>query len=135
MTERERDLRAFAVGAVGYSLIELMYRRRTHWTMALTGGVCFVLMHKLCRRHKKARRLHKCLAGAALITAVEYAVGHVVNRVMRWNVWDYSGRRFNLHGQICPRFTLYWFLLGLPVTRLSEALERRWAKSPQKSAG
>ena len=28
----------FLVGAGGYCLLELLWRGRTHWTMALTGG-------------------------------------------------------------------------------------------------
>ena len=32
------------VGSVGYSAIEVLWRGFTHWTMALTGGVGFLLL-------------------------------------------------------------------------------------------
>ena len=118
-------MRAFAVGAVGYAAIELMVRKKTHWTMAVTGGVCFLLMHRFCQKRKAASRLHKCLVGMALITGIEFAVGSLVNRVLKWAMWDYSNHRFNLRGQICPRFSLYWFLLGIPMILLSDRLARR----------
>lgn len=127
-TERDHDLRAFAIGAVSYSLIELLARRRTHWTMTVTGGLCFMLMHRFCRKHKARTRLFKCAVSSALITGIEFAVGVIVNRVMKWSVWDYSDRALNLMGQICPRFSFYWFLMGLPIIWLSDRL----AKSLQR---
>lgn len=129
--ERRQDLRAFAIGAVGYSLIELAYRRRTHWTMAVTGGLCFMLMHKICRRHRQKSRWFKCAVGAALITSVEFVVGCIVNLALKWAVWDYSACRLNLLGQICPQFSVIWFFLCLPITWLSNLLCP--AKNPQKS--
>lgn len=124
MTERRQCLRAFAIGAVGYSAIELLYRRRTHWTMAVTGGLCFMLMHKVCRKYRAKPLLFKCAVGAGVITAIELAVGMVVNRVLKWGVWDYSGNFLNFKGQICPLFTGMWFLLGVPMVKLSGVLER-----------
>lgn len=124
----KQDARAFTIGAVGYSLIELAVRRKTHWSMAVTGGLCFLMMHRICKRHRAKSRARKCLMGAALITGMEYAVGCLVNRMMKWDVWDYSDRWFNLKGQICPRFTGYWFLLGIPMIWISDRL----AKNPQK---
>jgi len=124
MTERDHCLCAFAIGAVGYTLIELLARRRTHWTMTLTGGLCFMLMHKFLRWQRARRWTFKCLVGAGLITAVEFAVGLLVNKIMKWDVWDYSDRCLNVLGQICPRFTGYWFLMGIPMIALSNALAR-----------
>ena len=34
----------FVVGEIGYSLLEILWRGYTHWTMSLTGGLCFLLM-------------------------------------------------------------------------------------------
>ena len=126
MTDKQnQDLRAFAIGAAGYSLMELAYRRRTHWTMALTGGLCFALIHKLYRRRPARAKWAKCLIGAGLITSVEFAVGLLVNKLLNWDVWDYSGSRFNLLGQVCPKTSLCWFALGLPMIHLSNWLSKR----------
>lgn len=67
------------------------------------------------------------LAGAALVTAAEFAVGCVVNLLLGWNVWDYSGWRVQLLGQICLVFCLLWYLLCLGVLWVFRAWERRRA--------
>lgn len=35
----------FGIGAIAYCLIEIIVRQRTHWTMALTGGVAFCTLY------------------------------------------------------------------------------------------
>ena len=34
-----QDTVVFAIGAVSYSLIEILWRGYTHWTMMITGGI------------------------------------------------------------------------------------------------
>lgn len=117
MNKLKRGLCLFAVGAAGYSLIEIAFRGHTHWTMALTGGCCAVAlekMHRRCRRQKKSAA-GICARGALIITAAEFAVGLVVNRLLGWKVWDYSDRPLNILGQICPLFSGLWFLLNIPL--------------------
>lgn len=53
------------------------------------------------------------LTGAFIITTYEFIMGSVVNLWLNWNVWDYSTRPGNILGQICPQFTIYWFLICL----------------------
>ncbi len=115
----------FGIGAVGYSLIELAARGHTHWTMTLTGGACAVALYHTHKRLKHKSIWIRCGAGAAIITAAELAVGIVVNRMLKWNVWDYSDRVLNVMGQICPRFSVYWFLLNLPMIPLFRFLDLR----------
>lgn len=103
------------MGAVGYPLIEYAYRRRTHWTMALTGGACLLMLRAVGDRHGHRCLAARCLIGAACITAVEFCVGCVVNRALRWGVWDYSGNRGNLLGQVCPKFSALWCALCAPL--------------------
>ena len=33
----------FLIGAVGYASIEIIWRGRTHWSMIIAGGLCFIL--------------------------------------------------------------------------------------------
>lgn len=124
----------FGLGAGGYTLIELMFRGRTHWTMAVTGGVCAVGLYRIHRKMKRRSLFLRCGLGAALITAVEFAVGMLVNRMLHWHVWDYSDRFLNIKGQICPLFSLYWFLLNLPLAPLFAWLDRR-VFAVKKAAG
>jgi uncharacterized membrane protein len=57
---------------------------------------------------------------AAAITAVEFAVGAVVNLWWGMEVWDYSSLFGNLFGQICPLYSFLWFLLCIPVCTVAK---------------
>lgn len=114
----------FCVGAVGYALVEIVWRGFTHWTMMLTGGVCLAFIYRTERRYGDAPRWKRCLVGAQIITLSELAIGFLVNMLLGWAVWDYSAQPLNLFGQICPLYSALWFLLCVPVTRLCAWLGR-----------
>ncbi len=109
----------YSAGSVLYAGTEVAFRGFTHWTMVITGGICAALIHFENKKLRSKKLYLRCLAGCATITAAEYSVGCIVNRLLHWNVWDYSGRFLNLHGQICPLFTFFWFLLSVPAIGLS----------------
>ena len=106
---------AFAVGATGYPCIEILARGHTHWSMALTGGACLLLMYLISRRLAGRSVFLQALAAAGAVTAIELTVGLVVNVWLGWAVWDYADRPLNLLGQVCPLYSFFWFLLALPV--------------------
>lgn len=112
----------FLLGAVGYPLIELSWRGRTHWTMSLAGGVSMVLLLYISRTALPLPMMW--LSGALAITAVEFTIGYVVNLRLHWDVWDYSKVPLNLLGQICLPFTAVWFILSIPAIALCQLLER-----------
>ena len=120
---RRQALKIFAVGAIGYGAIELLWRGRTHWTMLLTGGACLNGLTAIQRRMRRKPLCVRALTGASMITAVEYAVGWLVNRRMKMNVWDYSHLRGNVQGQICPQFFAAWYALCLPVFALMDRMK------------
>lgn len=113
-------LAAFFIGAFAYSLIEILWRGHTHWTMTLTGGICMVML-MFINTLSLALPL-KWLIGALSITAVEFAVGCVVNLALGWGVWDYSDLPLNLFGQVSLLFTLVWFMLSIPGIALCRLL-------------
>lgn len=117
-----RSVFLFALGAVGYGALEIAFRGGTHWTMLLTGGLCASLVCALARR-LRGRDWQLCVMGGAVITALEMAVGTLVNFALGWNVWDYGGIPFDLCGQICPMFSALWVLLSYPVLRLGRAVD------------
>lgn len=51
-------------------------------------------------------------AMAVCMTAMEYVAGLFCLKVLKVRLWDYSGCRGNVQGIICPRFSLFWALLG-----------------------
>ena len=112
----------FAIGAIGYALIELLWRQRTHWTMMLAGGICFVLFSVIAKRMKGANIFLKCAVAAISVTAVEFVFGVIFNLFLKMDVWDYSEMPFNLMGQICPTFTLLWFALSLLMLPVAEKI-------------
>lgn len=122
MEKWKRRLTAFTIGGAGYTCIELIARGRSHWSMTLMGGVCCLSVCAMMRRWKKRPIYARCVAGALIITGYELLCGLLVNRLMKWNVWDYSMRFGNVWGQICPLFTLYWMGLCLPMIPLSKWL-------------
>lgn len=111
----------FLLGAVGYPLIELLWRGRTHWTMSLAGGLAMVLLLQISRTALPLPLMW--VAGALAITAVELAIGYVVNVRLGWAVWDYSALPLNLMGQICLPFTAVWLLLSIPGIALCQYAE------------
>lgn len=114
----------FLMGAVGYTALEILWRGYSHWSMTLTGGGCLLAVHRMNRRHRGEPLLRRCALGSGIITAAEFGVGVLVNRVLGWNVWDYSRLPMNLLGQICLPYSLLWFLLCLPLIGLCSLFDR-----------
>lgn len=122
----------YLIGAAGYSLIEILWRGFTHWTMTLTGGACFLCIYITNAKLKAARLWERCLIGSGIITTAEFCVGCVVNIALKWNVWDYSSMHFNLLGQICPLYSALWFVLCAPVSALGNGIQKMFLK-PQNA--
>ena len=110
----------FVFGAINYMAIEILWRGHTHWTMAVAGGLCAMLIYVFNIEFHELNWIYKCLTGAVIITSVEFITGLIVNMTLKWNVWDYSEHAFNFLGQICPQYFVYWFLLCIPVFKLFE---------------
>ncbi len=106
----------FLGGGILYSLIEIVARGYTHWSMTLTGGICLLIMYLRYANHPEDSILFKCFFGMCVITFFEFTVGCVVNLLLGWDVWDYSHMYLNVMGQICPSYSAGWFLLSLPVS-------------------
>lgn len=120
-----KTLFLFAVGATLYSAIEILWRGRTHWTMAVLGGICFVICGGVNEYLSwETPLLLQCLICAILITAAELAAGMVLNVKMGLEIWDYSGLPFNFRGQICLGYSCLWYLLSLAAILLDDWI--RW---------
>lgn len=62
------------------------------------------------------------LGSAIFATAMEWAAGHLLERVSDTRWWDYSGRRWNLDGYICAEATLAWGVLGMAALQWGNPL-------------
>ncbi|MBQ8351143.1 MAG: hypothetical protein IJY20_03755 [Clostridia bacterium] len=106
----------FLCGAVIYPSVEVLWRGHSHWSMALAGGVCAVLLLYLNGLWGDLARPLRALLGAGLICMVEFLFGVVFNLFLRMAVWDYSALPYNLLGQISLRYFLLWCGLSYLLT-------------------
>lgn len=101
----------FIIGGLGYNLIELLWRRRTHPSMFVVGGLCFEWMGAV-HTHSRRALPTRCGLCALGVTAVELVSGCILNRWLKLNVWDYSKMRCNILGQVCLLYSVFWLLLS-----------------------
>jgi uncharacterized membrane protein len=110
-------------GGITYGLIEILWRGHTHYSMVITGGICFLVIYRLSELERNI--VVKSIMGALAITAIELTVGVVVNIIFGLGVWDYSEVPLNLLGQICPIYTLLWFLLCIPGMHMCREIRKK----------
>lgn len=115
----------FTIGGLAYIFIELLWRRRTHPSMFVVGGICFRLMGEVHTRWRRKPLLWRCVLCAVGVTAVELVSGCILNRWLKLNVWDYTKRRFNVLGQVCLIYSFLWMLLSIPAAPLYRWCRRR----------
>lgn len=115
----------FATGAAGYTVIELLWRGHTHWSMGVAGGICFTCFGRIWPKIKSLRKIYVPLLGSTIITSVELAFGVVFNLILKKGIWDYSHLPFQLFGQICGLFSTLWGLLSIPAVPLAGRLRQR----------
>lgn len=105
------------IGGMIYVLIELLFRGRSHFTMFILGGVCFVsvgLINEVLPWNTPFQL--QMLLGGSIITVLEFISGCILNLYFGLGIWDYSDQPGNILGQICPLFSLLWvFLSGLAI--------------------
>lgn len=119
----------FYLGGLGYNGLELLWRGRTHSSMFLLGGVCFVALGQL--RKLRVPLPLAALLGSGIVTAAELATGLAVNK--RYHVWDYRTMPMNFMGHICLPYSLLWIPVSLMAMGLYSLLDRQisafWAKT------
>lgn len=110
-----------------YVLVELVWRGRSHWTMFVLGGICFVCIGLINEIIPWDMPLwQQILIGANIVTALEFLTGCIVNLWLGWDVWDYSMLPGNIMGQICPQFFLLWLPIALLAIVLDDWLRYWW---------
>ena len=117
----------FILGAVGYAAIEIIWRGRTHWSMMIAGGLCFILFSLAAEALRGRSILLKAVTCAVGVTAIEFIFGVVFNIWLGMDVWDYSHVPFNIMGQICPIFSLLWAGVAIAFLPLADAINKSYA--------
>ena len=113
-----RKFSLFTLGGAAYVGLELLWRGRSHGSMFIAGGTCFLLLGALSKAAPRLPLPVQGMAGAGIITAVELGTGLLVNR--GYNVWDYRQMPMNFMGQICLPYCLLWIPVSLGAMKLYE---------------
>ena len=120
----------FILGIIGgavYVLLEMLWRGYSHWTMFLLGAVCFILLGLINEVIDwNTPLLLQMFYGCAIITALEFVTGCIVNLWLGWDVWDYSQYKFNVLGQISLHSSVGWYFLSLVGIVLDDYIRYRF---------
>ena len=112
----------FYTGGAAYMTLEFLWRGRSHGSMFLLGGLCFLIIGKISALLKRVPLAFQLVASSAVITALELATGLLVNR--DYSVWDYRAVSYNFLGQICLPFSLLWIPVSLFGMQLYDRVTR-----------
>lgn len=124
----------FSIGSVAGWVLELFFRRfvsdanpERKWInpgfcagpyLPLYGtGLCLLYgiasLEKLnFIPHPVWNRIILFLVMAVCMTVIEYIAGFACLHISHVRLWDYSGEWGNIQGIICPKFSLFWAILG-----------------------
>ena len=117
----------FYIGGTAYMILEFVWRGRSHGSMFLLGGLCFLLVGGGASKFKQIPAAARPLLGAGIITGLELITGWLVNR--DFEVWDYRDQLFQFQGQICLAFSLLWVPVSLMGMWLYGAIERHFSSN------
>ncbi len=117
-----RKIFLFYLGGAAYMTLEFIWRGRSHGSMFLLGGTCFLLLGQLYKRWQRICLSIKMLLGAALVTVLELLTGLLVNR--NHAVWDYRTLPCQFLGQISLVFSLLWVPVSLAAMLLYDRAEQ-----------
>jgi uncharacterized membrane protein len=113
MKDLEKYIILFIIGGIGYGIIEILFRGYTHWSMIITGGTAFLSLYIINNTLTDTSIFIKALFGMIVITALEFTVGIIVNKIFQLQVWDYTNMPGNIMGQITFQFSACWYGLSI----------------------
>ena len=123
----------FSIGCSAGWVIELLFRRffsnenperkwinpgflSGPWLPLYGFGLCLLYLladlEQYIAGNGWSKKAFLFLTMAICMTAIEYIAGIFSIKVLKVHLWDYSGEWGNLQGIICPRFSLFWTVLG-----------------------
>ena len=116
----------FYIGGTAYMILEFVWRGRSHGSMFLLGGLCFLLVGGGAAKFHKIPTVVRPLLGAGVITGLELITGWLANR--DHSVWDYRDQLFQFQGQICLAFSLLWVPVSLAAMELYNLTQKKIAQ-------
>ena len=116
----------FYIGGTAYMILEFLWRGRSHGSMFLLGGLCFLLVGGGAYKFSKIPVPARPVMGAGVITGLELITGLLVNQDHK--VWDYRDQLFHYRGQICLALSLLWVPASLAAIELYALTRKNLAK-------
>lgn len=118
------SLAKILIGGAIYYMLETIARGYSHWTMFLLGGICFLSCGLINRWLDDTVSLWKKMVLCMIaITILEFITGIIVNVLLGWNIWNYSGMPLHILGQICVPFMFLWYIISYPALLLNKAFD------------
>lgn len=111
------------MGGLAYTLIEIMWRGYSHISMAVLGGLCFVIVGLLNEGKCQLKEWQQVVIGTVIITVLEGLTGVLLNNILHMGVWDYSNLPFTFFfGQCNLFFCFAWALLAFVAIHLEDKM-------------
>ena len=107
MKKLSEYLLLWALGGSFYYAFEVFFRGFSHWSMFVLGGFCLIFCDQQgIWTHWSAPLWKQVVWCVIFVVSGEFITGIIVNKIMHWNVWDYTGMPFQFMGQICLPFAV-----------------------------
>ena len=118
-----RECILFYIGGTAYMVLEFLWRGRSHGSMFLLGGLCFLLVGGSVAKYSRLPLVLRPFFGAVVITGLELATGFLVNR--DYQVWDYRNEFCQFQGQVCLAYSLLWIPVSVMAMLLYHAADKK----------
>lgn len=115
------------IGGFLYYGLEILYRGYSHYTMIILGGICFFIIGLLNENifNWDMSIPSQMLFSSIIITLLELLFGIILNLWLELDIWDYSKEPYNLFGQICLLYSVFWHWLSLIAILLDDWLRHK----------
>ena len=117
----------FLVGGFSYISIEFLWRGHSHPTMFVLGGICFYLIGLINEKYPWDMPLiSQMFISSIVVTVLEFFFGIVLNIWLKLGIWDYSHMPYNLCGQVCLLYSIFWFFLSAVAIVVDDLVRWKW---------
>lgn len=109
-----KKLILFSIGFFLYSLIEILFRGYTYFTMGILGGIILLLVDSINNKLSwNIDLIWQGVIGSFAITTCELVLGEILKILNISSMWDYSNMPFNYDGVICVPFSIIWIFISI----------------------
>lgn len=118
-------------GGTIYFILEVIWKvfttpERISWTMLVIAIILSIPLERCGAELPWEMPLAlQSLICTCVVTVTELAAGIVLNILLKLDIWDYSALWGNFMGQICPLYTVIWYVLCFAFIPIFDLI--RWS--------